>query len=47
METVLKTNGIIKKYGTNTVLNGISMTINKGDIYVFIGNYFAKSKEIK
>lgn len=37
METVLKTKDIIKKYGTNTVLNGISMTINKGDIYGFIG----------
>ena len=37
METVLKTNAIIKKYGNNTVLNGISMNINKGDIYGFIG----------
>ncbi len=37
MESVLKTNSIIKKYGNNTVLNGISMTINKGDIYGFIG----------
>ena len=37
METVLKTNGIVKKYGSNTVLNGINMTINRGDIYGFIG----------
>lgn len=37
METVLKTNGIVKKYGNNTVLNGINMNINKGDIYGFIG----------
>ena len=37
METVLKTNGIVKKYGNNTVLNNINMTINKGDIYGFIG----------
>ena len=37
METILKTNGIIKKYGNSTVLNGINMTINKGDIYGFIG----------
>ena len=37
METVLKTNGVIKKYGANTILNGINMTINKGDIYGFIG----------
>ena len=37
METVLQTNGITKKYGNNTILNGINMTINKGDIYGFIG----------
>ncbi|MBR2678924.1 MAG: ATP-binding cassette domain-containing protein [Bacilli bacterium] len=37
MESVLKTNGIIKKYSGNTVLNGISMNIHKGDIYGFIG----------
>ena len=37
METVLKTSGIVKKYGNNTILNGINMTINRGDIYGFIG----------
>ena len=37
MESVLKTNSIVKKYGNNTVLNGISMNINRGDIYGFIG----------
>ena len=37
METVLKANGIVKKYGNSTILNGINMTINKGDIYGFIG----------
>ena len=37
MESVLKTNGIIKKFGNNTILNGINMNINKGDIYGFIG----------
>ena len=37
MDTVLKTNGIVKKYGNNTVLNNINMTINRGDIYGFIG----------
>ena len=37
MESVLKTRGIVKKYGNNTVLNGINMNINKGDIYGFIG----------
>ena len=37
MKVALKTNGIIKKYGNNTVLNGINMNIKKGDIYGFIG----------
>ena len=37
MDSVLTTNGIIKKYGNNTILNGINMHINKGDIYGFIG----------
>ena len=37
MESVLKTTNIVKKYGNKTVLNNISMHINKGDIYGFIG----------
>ena len=37
MDTVLKATGIVKKFGNNTILNGINMTINKGDIYGFIG----------
>ena len=37
METILKTSGIVKKYGDRTILNNINMTINKGDIYGFIG----------
>ena len=37
MDFVLKTNGIVKKYGSNTVLKDINMTINRGDIYGFIG----------
>ena len=37
MESVLKTNGVIKTFGNNKVLNGINMNINKGDIYGFIG----------
>ena len=37
MESILKTTNIVKKYGNNTVLNKINMTINKGDIYGFIG----------
>lgn len=37
METILKTTDIVKKYGTNTILNKINMNIQKGDIYGFIG----------
>ena len=37
METILKTNNIVKKYGNKIVLNKINMNINKGDIYGFIG----------
>jgi len=37
MESVLKTIDIVKKYGNRTVLDKISMNINKGDIYGFIG----------
>lgn len=37
METVLKVNGICKSYKHNQVLNSVSMTIQKGDIYGFVG----------
>ncbi len=37
METVLKTNKLTKLYGRRKVVDGVSMTINKGDIYGFIG----------
>lgn len=37
METILKTNNLTKIYGTRKVVDGVSMTINKGDIYGFIG----------
>ncbi len=37
MESILRTNNIVKKYGNKTVLNNINMNINKGDIYGFIG----------
>ena len=37
MKSILKTTNIVKKYGEKTVLDGISMNINKGDIYGFIG----------
>ena len=37
MDTVLKTNALVKKYGEATILNNINMTINRGDIYGFVG----------
>ena len=37
METILKTVNLTKVYGRRTVVDGVSMTINKGDIYGFIG----------
>jgi ABC-2 type transport system ATP-binding protein len=37
MDTILKTNALVKKYGQTTVLNNINMTINRGDIYGFVG----------
>ena len=37
METVLKTNKLTKVYGRRKVVDSVSMTINKGDIYGFIG----------
>ena len=37
MELILKTENIVKKYSNRTVLDKINMTINKGDIYGFIG----------
>ena len=37
MESVLKTSNIVKKYGDKVVLKSVSININKGDIYGFIG----------
>lgn len=37
METILKTNNLTKKYGNKIVVNNVNMTINKGEIYGFIG----------
>ncbi len=37
METVLKTFDLTKKYGEKIAVNKVNMTINKGDIYGFIG----------
>lgn len=37
METILRTNHITKRYGHQAVVNNLSMTIHRGDIYGFIG----------
>ena len=37
MEQMLTATNVVKKYGNKEVLKNISMTINKGDIYGFIG----------
>ena len=37
METILKTNGVSKHYGQQRVLDNVSLTINRGDIYGFVG----------
>jgi bacitracin transport system ATP-binding protein len=37
VEMILKTSGLTKKYNNKIVVNKINMTINKGDIYGFLG----------
>lgn len=37
MSAVLQTTGLYKKYGDKVVTDNISLTINKGDIYGFVG----------
>ena len=37
METILKTKNITKQYGSKKAVDGINMTINRGEIYGFIG----------
>ena len=37
MSIVLKTNNLYKRYKYQFALNGVNMTINKGDIYGFVG----------
>lgn len=37
MQTVLQVNGVSKAYKNHQVLDSVSMTINKGDIYGFVG----------
>ena len=37
METILKTTALSKQYGNKLAVNNVNMTIEKGDIYGFIG----------
>ena len=37
METILKTKNLTKRFGHKLAVNNVNMTINKGDIYGFIG----------
>ncbi len=37
-EIVLKTQSLTKRYGKTTAVDDVSLTINRGDIYGFIGN---------
>src|SRR5574344_1347202 len=37
MAVILKTTGLTKKFGNKLAVDNINMTINKGDIYGFIG----------
>ena len=37
METVLRTVGLTKRFGRASAVDHVSMTVNKGDIYGFIG----------
>ena len=37
MEVILKTNNLTKVYGVRKVVDGVNMTIKKGEIYGFIG----------
>ena len=37
MNTILKVNGLTKKYGSKTALNNVTFSVEKGRIYGFIG----------
>ena len=37
-DVVIEVKGLVKTFGKKTVLNGLNMTIRRGDIYGFIGN---------
>ena len=37
-EEVLTLRGVVKKYGTETILNGIDLSVSKGEVIVIIGS---------
>ena len=37
MNTILKVNGLTRKYGSKTALNNVTFSVEKGRIYGFIG----------
>lgn len=48
METILRTNNLTKRYGNQTSVNNLCMSVCKGDIYGFIGqNGAGKSTTLK
>ena len=46
MEVVLKTNNLTKVYGVRKVVDGVNMTIKKGEIYGFIGKMVQVKKHL-
>ena len=37
-EIILKTQSLTKRYGNTVAVDSVNLTINRGDIYGFIGN---------
>jgi len=37
MNSVIEVNNLVKKYGTNTVIDNISFNVNKGEIFALLG----------
>ena len=48
METIIEANGVTKKFGALTAVDKLSFTVNKGDVYGFLGqNGAGKSTTIR